>query len=52
MKLDFFQQIFEKCSILSFMKIRPVGAELYPADGRMNGCTDRQTDRRTDVTNV
>ena len=30
--------------MLDFIKIRPVGAELYHADGQ----TDRQTDRQTD----
>jgi hypothetical protein len=37
MKLEFSRQIFEKMSNL--MKIRPVGADLFHADGR----TDRQT---------
>jgi hypothetical protein len=32
MKLEFSRQIFEKPSI--FMKIRPVAAELFPADGQ------------------
>ena len=36
MKLEFSRQIFEKKSS-NFMKIRPVGAELFCADGR----TDR-----------
>jgi hypothetical protein len=37
MKLDFSQQIFEKnIKISNFMKVRPVGAELFHAD--------RQTD--------
>ena len=30
------------------MKIRPVRAELFHADGRTDGRTDRQTDRQTD----
>jgi len=34
------------------MKIRPVGAELFYADGRTDGQTDRQADRQTDVTNL
>ena len=34
MKLEFSQQIFEKYSNISFMKIRPVGAELFLADTR------------------
>ena len=36
MKFDFSLQFFEKYSIQSFMKIRPVGAELFHADGRMD----------------
>jgi len=39
MKLEFSRQIFEKYSI--FLKIFPVGAELFLAYGR----TDRSTDR-------
>jgi len=38
MKFEFSRQAFEKYSISNFMKIRPVGAELFPADGR----TDRR----------
>jgi hypothetical protein len=36
MKHEFSQQIFEKkkIQISSFIKIRPVGAELFHADGR------------------
>jgi hypothetical protein len=33
MKLEFSRQAFEKYSISNFMKIRPMGAELFPADG-------------------
>ena len=36
----------------NFMKSRPVGAELFHADGRTDGRTDRQTDRQTDVTKL
>ena len=32
------------------MKIRPVGAELFHADGRNEGRMDGKTDRRIDVT--
>jgi len=40
MKLDFSQQIFGKNpQISNFMKIRPVGAELFRADGRTDGMT-------------
>jgi hypothetical protein len=38
------------------MKIRPVGAELFHADGRTDGQTERRTegqaDRRTDMTKL
>jgi hypothetical protein len=38
MRLEFSRQIFEKkAKISNFMKIRPVGAELFHEDGR----TDR-----------
>jgi hypothetical protein len=40
MNLDFCRQILEKFQISNFMKIRPVGAELF------------QADRRTDVTKL
>jgi hypothetical protein len=33
------------------MKIRPVGVELFHADGRMYGWTDRHRDGRTDKRN-
>jgi hypothetical protein len=40
-KLEFSRQFFENYSISNFMKIRPVGAELFHAtDGRTNGRTD------------
>jgi hypothetical protein len=42
MKLEFSRQIFEKCS--NFMKIRPVGAEIFHAYGR--------TDLQTGMTNL
>jgi hypothetical protein len=33
MEFEFFQQIFEKILISSFIKIRPGGVELFRADG-------------------
>jgi hypothetical protein len=39
MELEFSLQIFEKYS-KKFMKICPVGAELFHAEGRMDGRTD------------
>jgi hypothetical protein len=44
MKLEYSQQNFEKYSVSNFIKIRPVGAELFHADG--------QTDRQTDMTKL
>ena len=32
MKFEFSEQIFQKSQISSFIKIRPVGAELFHAD--------------------
>ena len=37
MRLDFSRQIFENSLISSFIKIRPVGAELFHADARTDG---------------
>ena len=42
------QRVFEKYSNLSFMKIRPMGAELFRADRR----TEVQADGQTDMTNL
>ena len=44
MKLDFLKKFFKKSQIFAFMKIRPVGSELFSADGQTNGRTDGQTD--------
>jgi hypothetical protein len=41
MKLEFSRQIFEKFQISNLIKIRPLGAELFQADGR--------TDKRKDM---
>jgi len=43
LKLEFSRQIFEK-DISNFMKIHPVGAELFHTDG--------ETNRRTDTTKL
>ena len=43
-KTEFSQQISKKVKIPSFIKIHPVGAELFH--------TDRRTTGRTDMTNV
>ena len=44
MKLEYSQQIFEKTQISSFVKTRPVEAELFHAD--------RLEDRRTGMTKL
>ena len=46
MKLEFFRQLFEEYS--NFMKIHPVGAELFRADRG----TDRQTEGQTEEETV
>jgi len=43
MKLEFSRQIVEKPQILNFMKISPVGAEMFRVDG--------QTDRHDEANN-
>ena len=40
MKVEFSQHIFEKYSDMEFMKILPVGTELFHADGQTDGRTD------------
>jgi hypothetical protein len=40
MKLEFSQQLFENTQISNFIEIRPVGAELFHADGGTDGRTD------------
>jgi hypothetical protein len=44
MKLNFLNRLSENPQISNFMKIRPVGAELFRVDGR--------TERRTDMTKL
>jgi hypothetical protein len=39
MKLEFSQQLFENTQIANFIEIRPVGAELFHADGGTDGQT-------------
>jgi hypothetical protein len=41
MKLELFRQIFENPGISDLMKTRPVRAELFHADRRTDGRTDR-----------
>jgi hypothetical protein len=42
MKIEFSGKIFKKkgLEILNFMKIRPMGADLFYANGKMDGQTD------------
>jgi len=42
--IDRFSKNSEKSNV---MKMRPVGAELFDADGQSDWQTDRQTDRQT-----
>ena len=42
MKLEFSGQIFEKYSNINLMKILPVEAELFHADGRKDVMTDME----------
>jgi len=47
MKLELSRQAFENIQISSFVKIRPIGAELSHAVGRKEGRTDGRTERET-----
>jgi hypothetical protein len=49
MKFEFSQHIFKHAQISNFMKIHPAGANLFHADGWMDGRMDRdrQTNRWT-----
>jgi hypothetical protein len=40
MQLGLFRQIFGKTQISTFIKIRPLGAELFCQDGKMDGRKD------------
>jgi len=44
MKFEFSRQILEKYPISNFIKIHPVGAELFHANRRTDGRKDGQTD--------
>jgi len=48
MKLIFLDKLSKNAQMSDLIKIRPVGAELFLAGGRM----DRQTDRQTDMTKL
>jgi len=45
LKLNFLDRFSEITPMSNFVKIRPVGAELFHADGRTDVQTDRGTDR-------
>jgi hypothetical protein len=45
---NFLYRVSKNPQISNFMKIRPVGAELFHAERQTGGQTDRQTDRHTD----
>jgi hypothetical protein len=46
LNFNFFGRFQKKYSNSNFIKIRPVGAELFYTDGRTDRQTDGQTDRR------
>jgi hypothetical protein len=48
MKLEHCRHIFENIQISNFMKLPPLEAEFFHADGWLDRQTDRQTDRKTD----
>jgi len=50
MELEISPQSFEKASNMKFQKIRPLGAELFDADGRIDTQTEGRTVRQTDMT--
>jgi hypothetical protein len=53
MKLELFRQIFKKkVQIPNFIKMLPVRAELFNAEGETDRQTEGRSDRRTDVTEV
>jgi hypothetical protein len=45
MKFEFSRHILESTQIPNFMTIRPVGAELFHADGRTDGQTNAANNR-------
>jgi hypothetical protein len=45
-KLEFSRQLFKNYSNTKFHKIRPMAAELFHAEGRTYGQTDRRTGRQ------
>jgi hypothetical protein len=49
MKLEISRQILEKCKKRNIIKIRPVGAELFHADGQTHREMDGQTDRHDEA---
>jgi hypothetical protein len=48
-KLEFYPQIFEKCSNMKFHETRSVGIELFHTNRRTERRTDGQTDRNDKV---
>jgi len=47
MKLEYSPHIFEKYSNSTFVKILPVGAELFHADGHTHTQTDRHDELKS-----
>jgi len=46
--MNLFKTFSKNIQLPSFMKIRPLGAELFHANGRTDRRTGRETDRRID----
>jgi hypothetical protein len=52
MKLHFSRQTCENPEISNFMKIRPLGSELFHADGQTEGQTDRHDEANSRFSQV
>jgi len=50
--LDFLDRFSKNIEMSDFVKIGPVGADLFHAGGRTVRHTGRQTGRRTDMTKI
>jgi len=50
--MNFFKTFLKNTQLSSFMKIRPLGDELFHANGRTDKLTDRQAGRQIDMTKL
>jgi len=51
-KIEFFDRFQKNTHISNFMKIRPVGAELFHPEKRKEGETDKRIEGQTDMTKL